>query len=85
MKGKQACNSKRKAEEKVAQARTNQRRLDSHAVVIVLDATTVEALEGETPWATALLKKLGMKALMDLIVRKGAKPKPKCKKADFVL
>ena len=85
MKVKQACDSKMKAEEQVVQTRTNQRRLEVHAVAIVLDATTVEALEGEASWAAALLEKLGMKALTDLIVRKGAKPKPKCKKADFVL
>ena len=34
MKAKQACNSKRKAEEQVMQERTNKRRLDAHGVVM---------------------------------------------------
>ena len=85
MKAKQACDSKRKAEEQVAQVRTKQRRLYAHAFVIVLADATVEALEGEALWTAALLKNMGMKALADLIVRRGAKPNPKGKKADLVL
>ena len=69
----------------MVQARMKQRRLDVHAVVIVLYDATVESLKGEAPWTAALLKNMGMKALAALIVRKGAKPNPKGKKADLFL
>ena len=69
----------------MVQARMEKRRLDTHAVAIVLVVATVEALEGEALWTAALLENLGMKALVALIVRKGAKPNTKDKKADLVL
>ena len=79
MKAKQVCDFKRKAEDQVAQVHTKQRRMDAHAVSIVLADYTVETLKGKAPWTTALIENLGMKALADLIVRKGAKTKPKGK------
>ena len=53
--------------------------------MIVLADATVEALKGEAPWTAVLLEKLGMKVIASLIVRKGANPNPKGKKADLVL
>ena len=85
VKAKQACESKRKAEEQVVQARTKQWSLDAHTVAIMMFDATVETLEGEALWTAMLLKNLGIKLLAALIVRKGAKPNPKGKKADLVL
>ena len=85
IKTKHVCNSKRKAEEQVVQAHTKQQSLDAHAVNIVMAKAIVEALEGEALWTAVLVEKLGMKALAALIVKKGAKPNPKGKKADLVL
>ena len=76
MKAKQACDLERKAEEQVVQACTKQRRLDAHAVAIVLSNSTVKALKYEAPWMADLLENLVMKVLAALIVMKGVKPKP---------
>ena len=85
VKSKQACDSKRKAEDQVVQARMKQRGLEAHVATIVLADATGEALKGEASWTTELLEKLSMKALAALIVRKGVNTKPKGKKADLVL
>ena len=62
-----------------------QRRIDAHAVEILLANATVEALKGKTPWMATLLENMGMNALAALIVREGAKPKPKGRKVDLLL
>ena len=85
VKVKQACDSKRKAEEQVVQSRMKQWRLDVHVVSIMLADAIVESPEGEAPWTDILLQNLGMKTLAGLIVRKGAKPNPRGKKADLLL